>query len=54
MGQRWGFSSSYPCPLERISKKPLAASERYFATRLGVETEHSRVLCEGFDNDAWA
>ena len=40
--------------LERISELLLAASERDFAFRRGVEPEHSRVLCEGFDNDAWA
>ncbi len=40
--------------LECISKELLVASERYFAPRRGVETEHSRVLCEVFDNDAWS
>lgn len=40
--------------LEHISKLLLEASERDFATRRGVEPEHSRVLCEGFDNEAWA
>lgn len=38
----------------RISKKLLAPTERYFAPRRDVETEHSRVLCEVFDNEAWA
>jgi hypothetical protein len=40
--------------LERFSKLILAASERDFAFRRGVEPEHRRVLGEGFDNDAWA
>jgi hypothetical protein len=41
-------------PLEAISKTLLEASERYFAIRRGAETEHSRVLCEAFRNEAWA
>lgn len=32
----------------------LDASERYFAIRRGVETEHSRELCEAFHNEAWS
>jgi hypothetical protein len=32
----------------------LEASEAYFVIRRGAETEHCRVLCEAFRNEAWA
>jgi hypothetical protein len=31
----------------------LRASEMDLVSRRGVETEHSRALCEAFHNEAW-
>ena len=48
-----GISRAHPKKLLEASL-PVRTGDRDFAHRQRVETEHSRVLCEVLDNDAWA